>query len=241
MAAKRIPLKERQEVEIRGTRWGLVITLDATVPADRLAGALRDKLTAARGFFNGATCDLLWQPAGAAASLDTAALAAVLAEHGLRLRREVGALPEAGASTGGQQALARPSTASAPEPALRTATRRRGPEVLTLPAGEALLYPGILRGGQSLRHPGSVVIVGHVNPGALVEAGGHVLVLGRLAGTVRAGWPDNRRAVIVTWHLAGRQLAVAGHHLAEEAEPPCGPCLVRLYRGKLRLERWEGS
>lgn len=246
MATKGIPVKAREEVEIRGTKSGLVIVLDATVPAELLANALRAKLAAAKGFFNGASCELLWHPAGLAddGGAKAAALAEVLAEYGLTLRQPGTAFQsapgqgETAAGAGGQVSFRRPAP-PAQDPSRNIGPRRKGPDVVALPNSEALLYQGILRGGQLLCYPGNVVVMGHVNPGAVIEAGGHVLVLGKLAGTVRAGWPDNRRAVIVTWHLASPQVAVAGQYLPADANPAPGPRLVRLYRGKLRLEEWE--
>ncbi len=46
---------------------------------------------------------------------------------------------------------------------------------------------GILRSGQCIEYPGSIVIIGDVNPGAQVLAGGNVIVLGTLKGVVHAG------------------------------------------------------
>lgn len=46
---------------------------------------------------------------------------------------------------------------------------------------------GILRSGQCIEYPGSIVIIGDVNPGAQVLAGGNVIVLGTLKGMVHAG------------------------------------------------------
>lgn len=46
---------------------------------------------------------------------------------------------------------------------------------------------GMLRSGQSIEYPGSVVVLGDVNPGARISAGGNVIILGSLKGTVHAG------------------------------------------------------
>lgn len=46
---------------------------------------------------------------------------------------------------------------------------------------------GMLRSGQTIEYPGSVVVLGDVNPGARISAGGNVVVLGTLKGTVHAG------------------------------------------------------
>ncbi|MCY0865199.1 MAG: septum site-determining protein MinC [Sulfobacillus sp.] len=63
-------------------------------------------------------------------------------------------------------------------------------------AGERLNAPPkvvrqTLRSGQRLVHAGDVIIVGDVNPGATVIAGGDVMVFGWLRGIVHAGQPDD--------------------------------------------------
>ena len=45
---------------------------------------------------------------------------------------------------------------------------------------QAVFLQRTLRSGQSVRHPGHVVVLGDVNPGAEIIAGGHVLVWGRV-------------------------------------------------------------
>ncbi|MBI4770229.1 MAG: septum site-determining protein MinC, partial [Chloroflexi bacterium] len=52
---------------------------------------------------------------------------------------------------------------------------------------EAVLVRRTLRSGRSVRHPGHVVIIGDVNPGAEIVAGGDIVVWGRLRGVVQAG------------------------------------------------------
>ena len=54
-------------------------------------------------------------------------------------------------------------------------------------ASPPYVYRGTLRSGQSVRHAGTVIILGDVNPGAQVVSGGDVLIWGRLRGTVHAG------------------------------------------------------
>jgi septum site-determining protein MinC len=209
----KIPLKARPEVEIRGTGKGLVILLDSQVPAEQLARALQAKLSAAPGFFAGAVCELRWRDR--AQEPDLPVLKEILAQHGVSVRSR---------SDGGGVLL--------------PADKFDGAKVIALPQHQALLVQGLVRSGQTVRYAGHVVIMGHVNPGGRVEAGGHVAVLGRLAGTVLAGWPDNRRARIWTWLLHSPQVAVAGHYLPPDAPCAPGPKMIRLHREKLRVEDW---
>ena len=44
-----------------------------------------------------------------------------------------------------------------------------------------------MRSGQSIKTDGDVLVWGHLNPGAEIEAGGSVLIAGRLLGLVHAG------------------------------------------------------
>jgi septum site-determining protein MinC len=94
--------------------------------------------------------------------------------------------------------------------------RPREPEPVSeggdeLRAMDNLVVRRTLRSGQSLRHPGHVVIIGDVNPGAEVVAGGDILGWGRVRGVVHAGALGNEGAVICALDLAPTQLRIAGH------------------------------
>ena len=56
--------------------------------------------------------------------------------------------------------------------------------------GEASLthfHFGIVRSGNHVHSNGNVIVLGDVNPGGLVTAGGHILIIGSLKGKVHAG------------------------------------------------------
>ncbi len=74
-----------------------------------------------------------------------------------------------------------------------------------------VLVKRTLRSGSKVRHPGHVVVIGDVNPGAEIVAGGDVVVWGRLRGTVHAGADGDESAVICALDLAPTQLRIAGH------------------------------
>ncbi|MFH1454241.1 MAG: septum site-determining protein MinC [Armatimonadota bacterium] len=52
---------------------------------------------------------------------------------------------------------------------------------------KSILIKKTLRSGQKIKYQGNVVIVGDVNPGAEVEAGGDIVVWGSVRGIVHAG------------------------------------------------------
>jgi len=74
----------------------------------------------------------------------------------------------------------------------------------------AVLVKRTLRSGFHLEHPGSVVVIGDVNPGAEIIAGGDVIVWGRLRGMVHAGAEGHEGAVVCALDLAPTQLRIAG-------------------------------
>ncbi|RLC66262.1 MAG: septum site-determining protein MinC [Chloroflexi bacterium] len=78
------------------------------------------------------------------------------------------------------------------------------------PPVEGLVVRRTLRSGQSLRHPGHVVIIGDVHHGAEVVAGGNIVVWGRVRGVVHAGALGDEGAVICALDLAPTQLRIAG-------------------------------
>ncbi|MCJ7566909.1 MAG: septum site-determining protein MinC [Anaerolineales bacterium] len=80
-----------------------------------------------------------------------------------------------------------------------------------LPGEEAVLLQRTLRSGHSVRHPGHVIVIGDVNPGAEIIAGGHVVVWGRLRGMVHAGAAGEESAMVCALDLAPTQLRIAGH------------------------------
>jgi len=74
---------------------------------------------------------------------------------------------------------------------------------------DGLLLKETLRSGRSVYHEGHVVVIGDVNPGAEIIAGGDVIVWGRLRGLVHAGALGDAQAVICALDLNPTQLRIA--------------------------------
>jgi septum site-determining protein MinC len=81
---------------------------------------------------------------------------------------------------------------------------------LNAPA-EPLYVKMTVRSGTEIRHPGSVIIFGDVNPGGEVIADGDILVWGKLKGMAHAGAKGNLRAAIVALHLEATQLRIGDY------------------------------
>ncbi|WP_255001479.1 septum site-determining protein MinC [Cyanobium sp. Alchichica 3B3-8F6] len=86
-----------------------------------------------------------------------------------------------------------------------------------------LVHQGTLRSGDHLQADGTVLLLGDVNPGARISAGGHVLVWGRLRGIAHAGCTGNSEARIVALQLRPLQLRIAAAVArGPEGLPPAG-------------------
>jgi septum site-determining protein MinC len=107
---------------------------------------------------------------------------------------------------------------------------------------KAILVRRTLRSGQSLRHPGHIVIIGDVNPGAEVVAGGDIVVWGRVRGLVHAGALEDESAVICALELAPTQLRIASHiaRSPEERPAPAVPEKASVREGQIVAVRWPG-
>ena len=75
-----------------------------------------------------------------------------------------------------------------------------------------------LRSGQRVTYPGNVVVFGDVNHGAEIEAGGDVIVLGSVRGTVHAGSEGSESARIVAINLHAPQVRIGEHRALVESK-----------------------
>lgn len=105
---------------------------------------------------------------------------------------------------------------------------------------EATLVRRTLRSGFSLQHPGHVVVIGDVNPGAEIIAGGDVVVWGRMRGLVHAGAQGNEDAVVCALDLSPTQLRIAGMiAIAPRRRGKPQPEMARIQGGQVVAETWN--
>lgn len=67
----------------------------------------------------------------------------------------------------------------------------------------------IVRSGQILEVPGDLLLVGDVNPGGTVRAGGNIFIMGALKGVAHAGFTGRNEAVIVASFMTPSQLRIS--------------------------------
>jgi len=199
-----------ETVSIKGTRNGLVILLDADREFEDIKAHLRRKMESARGFFKGARFTV-YQEHTAISSRQQKELENICRQYGLIPSPDVHWPPR----------TKQPAAVPRPRPGV--------------PAGEpARLVERTLRSGQEISYDGHVVVTGDVHRGAVIRAGGNVLVMGACLGGIYAGLAGDCRALVAALHLAPVRLAIAGVEMGgDEVPPTVGPRMARVADGRI--------
>ena len=112
----------------------------------------------------------------------------------------------------------------------------------------ALWLPRTLRSGTRIEHPGHVVVMGDVNPGAEIVAEGNVLVWGRLRGSVHAGAvfrsesSPNPGAFVCALTMNPTRLQIASEIVnLSRGKTSKKPQKISLKNDKFQFEDWQGK
>ena len=81
----------------------------------------------------------------------------------------------------------------------------------SVPLAEPLYLQMTVRSGIEIRHSGTVVVLGDLNPGGIVVADGDILVWGRLRGIAHAGAGGNFQCLIMALQMEPTQLRIADY------------------------------
>jgi septum site-determining protein MinC len=216
-------------LQTKGTRDGFLITFGKAPWLD-LVAALLFQIESQPSFFAGARLTL---DVGdhALRVADLSALRDQLSERGLNLWA---VLSESLLTETTAQNLGLATRVSKPRPP------DSQPVSEYFPAEAAKWVKGPLRSGTKVLHEGCIVILGDVNPGAEIIAGGSVVVWGRLRGVVHAGANGDRNAVVCALELSPTQLRIAGLiAVSPKKQGKIQPEVARYKDGKLMAEPWQ--
>ena len=225
-------------ITIKGIRKGLLVTLgDGNWGAE--LRALEARLGASPSFFRGGRVAL---DVGARelSRSEVEDARALLTRHQVELWAVVSTNPVTEAATQELGLVVSVKTdLGLPHPRGPESALEEGEE----PFVEGLVVRRTLRSGQDLRHPGHVVVIGDVNPGAEVVAGGDIVVWGRVRGMVHAGALGDEGAVICALDLAPTQLRIAGRiaRSPEEQRRKLVPEMASVREGRIVAVPWHGS
>ncbi len=220
----------RDIINIKGTRNGLVICLDSNQDFDELKKTLKEKMESARGFFKGAkfTFHLGYSTLTAE---KTKELQDICCEQGLVPDANITWPSQNGSGQGKKQILnvspKREASSSLPSIGLTEADKK-----------PCLMINRSLRSGQKINYHGNVVVTGDVNPGSEITATGDILVFGSLRGIVHAGAGGNQTSIIMACRLNPLQLRIASTISRPPENNPAGSCpeIARLQNGRMITE-----
>jgi septum site-determining protein MinC len=238
-AQSKLEREEKQSVQgyiaIKGTRNGLLLTLEPETPFSELLDALSQRLSEAPAFFRGASLALDTTRRELHMSERTQ-IEALLAHY----QMSVNSLEQAPLAIPDEREVIS-SSSIAVDPYLATQiTNEQVYQHDPRDSADTLFLRRTVRSGQAIQHPSDIVILGDVNPGAEIVAGGDILVWGVLRGMVHAGYPDKEHAIVCSLSLTPVQLRIA-HLLSRppegfEAQPR--PEFAAIRNGQIVVEAW---
>ncbi|WP_062308728.1 septum site-determining protein MinC [Alicyclobacillus sendaiensis] len=175
-------MDHRPPVTVKGTREGLTFLLDERADVDQICAYLETLITGETGkLFEGPTVDVYVDYGKRALTpQETWRILDVFRKRDNFLVRAWGSAKE-----------------------VRDTSRRHRD------ARAQHIYHGLVRSGQPLSFDGDVVIIGDVNPSAVVEATGDIYVFGRLLGIAHAGVGGDETAVVAAAEFAPMQIRIA--------------------------------
>jgi septum site-determining protein MinC len=222
--------ERRQTIQIKGLKDGLLVSLGEGAWPD-LEAILLQTIDERAAFFKGARVALdVGNHVMHAAVLG--ALRDRLSGKGIILWAVVSNSP---VTEQNAQVLGLATRLSIPRP-----ERTIKPLDTNLEGEGAIFVQRTLRSGFKVSHRGHIIVIGDVNPGAEVIAGGNVVVWGRLRGVVHAGADGDESAVVCALELEPVQLRIATlMAVLPKRKGKAGPETARIINGQLTAEPWN--
>jgi septum site-determining protein MinC len=223
---------------IKGLKSGPTFLFNDQVPFPGVVDAVEEELSRANGFFRDSPVILHFGDR-VLRKEEWWKLKDVLHREGLLFRYAVATAP------GSRELLYKeglPVREHLPLPVQETKKAQA-----TAAGGSTALYlRRSLRSGQKEMSDGEVVLVGDVNQGGEILAGGDVIVVGTLRGVVHAGYPDNADAVVIALNLVPLQLRIGpfiarndedqNHRRAQQR-----PEIARVKDERIVIEPYQGK
>jgi septum site-determining protein MinC len=185
---------------IKGLKSGPTFLFDDQAPFSAVVDAVEEELARVNGFFRDSSV-ILYFGNRALHKEEWWTLKDLLHREGLVPRYAVAVLPDS------RELLYKEGLSVRDHLQLPTRENRKA-QATAAGGGTALYVRRSLRSGQKEKSDGEVVLVGDVNQGAEILAGGDVIVVGTLRGVVHAGYPDNAEAVVIALNLVPLQLRI---------------------------------
>jgi septum site-determining protein MinC len=219
-------------VAIKGTNEGLIITLGPG-PFETVVSEMEERLESRASFFRGGRVAL--RVGDRSMSVEQLqAIGVILERLGMTLWAVDGDHPATHASARDLELEVdlHPSAPLGPAAS----------ESIPLEQMAGIVVHRTLRSGQAVHYPGHVTLIGDVNPGAEIVAGGDIVVWGRLRGNAHAGAMGDEQAVICALQMQPNQIRI-GSHIARPPDRswPKAPEKASVQDGGIVVGRWKKS
>ena len=196
-----------QSVTIKGTKSGIILVLDKSVPFEKLKIEIADKFMEAASFLGKHKMGLIIRGKELSDSEQEEVVSIIVNNTDLSITCIVDE----------ESATERLFNIEKEEKALEEKTASFESQVEAAQAmpvtstydNSALIYTGNLRSGQDISCEQSVILLGDVKPGGSITSYGSVFVLGELRGNAFAGAGGDRQAIVMALKLDPLQVRIA--------------------------------
>lgn len=176
----------KSPVNIKGTKSGIIVALDDSMPYDELKEAIKEKFTSSASFFGQASVALKFE--GRKLSDDEKYEIAGLISESSDLN--IVCITE-------------------DDPLIEKRMKQSLNDKLNeLDTKTGRFYKGTLRNGQVIDFETSVIVLGDVNAGAQVVSKGSIIILGSLCGNAFAGAGGNSHAFVAALDMDPTQIRI---------------------------------
>ncbi len=235
-------INQPELINIKGIREGLLLTIDDALPFDKMVHNLQVELDNKEAFLQGSaiTLQVGLRPLRQSQLIQ---LQKLFDRHQLPLRA---ILTDEDETRIAARNLGFATRLSGSQTDLdgnfvqnRETAVSEQPTTDNLPGG--LVLKETLRSGRRVFHEGDVVVIGDVNPGSEIIAGGDVIVWGRLRGLVHAGAMGDETAVICALELIPTQLRIFDQIAIAPDEKQKNPKPEKAFikNGHIIAEQWK--
>ncbi|MDF2568984.1 MAG: minC [Sporomusa sp.] len=186
----------REDIVFKGGKGGLELVINESADFSDILEQLKEKMESAAHFFTGSAGVKVVAGSNAFTGDERRQLISLLEEYGLALH------DQSTVTTLQTETLTAGTSVQVGDIPVEY---RQEPE-----GGQTLIVSRVLRGGQRVVFSGSVIVMGDVNPGAEIIAGGNITVQGTCRGVAHAGVHGDQKATITADKLIAGQLRIAG-------------------------------
>ena len=225
-------VKLNSKVEFKGTKDGIVLLIKPFDNFDGVLSDIKERLNQSAQFFSGAT--IIGVEGYLGDEKNRYDLYRLLVEVYHMEVKSLDAIMKMHVSQESDEIVM-----EADDLQLISNEKKDRPKEIDYNAYDTKIVHQTLRSGTNISYDGNILVIGDVNPGAELSAGGHVIVMGKLRGMVHAGKYGYKDAYVIASKLLPTQIRIANIIArAPEGEnmDDLKPEIAHLKSGKMSIE-----